>query len=154
MIYSIDIHFFIFIVHVENKNKVTKNVKFMGYISYSFPVDLTTDPARSFPNKKDFKEPFYPYKHVVVRVNEVHFCPFCGKTVQGLSCSCRAFSKAFSALQASYSDGKSKAKLHHPEIFNCRIGIVKHLSDFESKKLDKEEIISSGLNLWDDASRI
>jgi len=123
----------------------------MENIKHFFGVDLTTPSIRTL-SKEDNGEFLYPYKNVVITVQEVHICPFCGKTVQGYECLCAKFSQAFKKLQDSHGDDKHASCFHGPDM-NFLFGISRSISEFKVITLKKKEILSYGLDLWDYAIR-
>ena len=123
----------------------------MENIRHFFCVDLSTSSIRTL-SKKDNGKLLYPYKDVVITVDEVHICPFCGKIVQNLECNCNRFKTAFAKLQDSCSDKEHDSCLHFPDS-NIKSGFSKSISDFHVKVLSKDEILELGLDLWDFATR-
>lgn len=124
----------------------------MENIRHFFGIKLSTPSIRSF-LKKNNGGILYPYKNVVVSINEVHICPFCGKIVQGLECNCKAFEKAFVKLQNSYGDDKHESCFHRSDWDLIEVSIAKLISEFKIRTLTKKEILGLGLDLWDDSIR-
>lgn len=120
-------------------------------IRHFFGVDLSTPPIRNLSNKDNGKF-LYPYKGVIITVNEQHVCPFCGKPVDDFHCECRKFKSAFARLQDSCSDEKHESRLHSSPL-NIKMSFSKSISDFKITPLTKEEILQKGLDLWDFAIR-
>ena len=123
----------------------------MENIRYYFSVDLSTSSIRTLSNE-DNGTILYPYKNVLIGVNEVHICPFCGKIVRNLECDCQAFDVAVKKLQSSFGDRSYKSCLHFND-FNINVSISKSISDFKVKKLNKKEILALGPDAWDFAIR-
>lgn len=124
----------------------------MENIRHFFGTNLSTPSIRLF-SKKDNGEILYPYKNVVITINEVHICPFCGKIVQGLECNCKAFEKAFAKLQNSYGDDKHESCFHRSDWDVIVVTISKPISEFKIRTLTKKEVLNFGLDLWDDSIR-
>ena len=123
----------------------------MENIKHFFGVDLTTSSIRTL-SSEDSGEILYPYKYVAITVDEVHFCPFCGKSVQEFECDCKDFVKSFEKLQNSYGDTKHESCFHRSD-FDFKIKLSKPISEFKIKNLTKEEILDLGFDVWDYATR-
>lgn len=121
------------------------------YIKHFFDVDLKPPVIRIL-SRKDNGEFLYPYKNLIINIQEVHICPFCGKVVRGFCCGCEVFKQAFQVLQESYGDEEHKSCLHGPEL-NIQCGISKSISDFQVKTLSVKEIDGFCRDLWDYATR-
>ena len=124
----------------------------MENIRHFFGIKLSTPSIRSF-LKKNNGGILYPYKNVVVSINEVHICPFCGKIVQGLECNCKAFEKAFVKLQNSYGDDKHESCFYRSDWDLIVASISKPVSEFKIRTLTKKEVLNFGLDLWDNSIR-
>jgi len=121
----------------------------MENIRHFFEVSLTTSSIWALSKKSNGKL-LYPYKNVVITINEVHVCPFCGENVHDLKCNCNGFKNAFAKLQESLSDEAHVSALH---VSNpIKPSFSRSISDFKVKTLTVQEILDLGNNLWDFAN--
>jgi hypothetical protein len=116
-------------------------------------VKLETPIVRSDSDEKDEENPFYPFTRVTTVINEVHYCPFCGKEVQDYQCSCDEFKRHFTKLQDTYLDSEHSSKLHG-SIINATFGYGSSISKLSIKKLSKHGALILGPDFWDFADRV
>jgi len=92
------------------------------------------------------KRRFYPFTTVTFSPQEELVCPFCGKPLEDLSCSCEEFKRKLALLQEANGDKEHSSSLH----YGVKMEYNRKIEDLSVQSLSASKIKELASDFWDD----
>ena len=102
--------------------------------------------------KKKSQNKFYPFTNVGFMLQEDMICPFCGKSVEGLHCSCKDWEEHFAHLQEMLGDINHKSRLQYG-LMGVRCAYAEPIANLTVRSLTRKKALELGADFWDDATK-